>query len=267
MAYVTAAELANAKNNRDHELAMDAHRRRMERRAAFVESNPNAVSPQERAAVQSWQHDQGLTGRESALQEHELNMLKERNAGELAVQAEKTHGMTLQGSEAARATGEANKAIAEIGAQRDRDVAEIGAGRDRDIAKGQTDLQRELAEINAETAQRQSDAQFGYFDKNGVYHGGSNVAAAEAAQRATENKAKIEGETMRSVAEINAEAQAAAREDKASERAEGAMRSLRAKIIANIQSGKIRGMSKQEWDGMTDEQKDAYIDDYISRLN
>ena len=46
-----------------------------------------------------WQHNQGLTGRESALQQHEMNMLKQRGENDKAVAFEKRMGMENQGVE------------------------------------------------------------------------------------------------------------------------------------------------------------------------
>ena len=82
----------------DHEREIaKAHERRMASRSRFIEGNPGAVSPQERAGVMQWQHNQGLTGRESALQQHEMNMLKQRGENDKAVAFEKRMGMENQG--------------------------------------------------------------------------------------------------------------------------------------------------------------------------
>lgn len=85
-------------DDREREFAK-AHERHMARRARFIESNPSAVSPQERAGVMQWQHNQGLTGRESALQQHEMDMLKQHGENDRAVAHEKRMGMENQGVE------------------------------------------------------------------------------------------------------------------------------------------------------------------------
>lgn len=95
----------NKQDERNEELAeraAAAHERRMRSRARFIEGNPNAVSPQERAGVMQWQHNQGLTGRESALQQHEMDMLKQRGANDKAVAFERRMGMENQGVGAAK---------------------------------------------------------------------------------------------------------------------------------------------------------------------
>lgn len=83
-------------DDREREIAK-AHERRMASRARFIEGNPGAVSPQERDGVMQWQHNQGLTGRESALQQHEMNMLKQRGENDKAVAFERRMGMENQG--------------------------------------------------------------------------------------------------------------------------------------------------------------------------
>lgn len=91
-------------DDREREIAK-AHERRMASRSRFIEGNPGAVSPQERAGVMQWKNDQGLTGRERALQQHEMNMLKQRGAIDLGVAEQKRLGMREQGLAAADANG------------------------------------------------------------------------------------------------------------------------------------------------------------------
>lgn len=102
---ITAAErkmalAGNSFNNRNNQIAdltTAAHERRMASRSRFIEGNPGAVSPQERAGVMQWQHNQGLTGRESALQQHEMDMLKQRGENDKDVAFERRMGMENQG--------------------------------------------------------------------------------------------------------------------------------------------------------------------------
>ena len=91
-------------DDREREIAK-AHERRMASRSRFIEGNPGAVSPQERASVMQWKNDQGLTGRERALQQHEMDMLKQRGAIDLGVAEQKRLGMREQGLAAADANG------------------------------------------------------------------------------------------------------------------------------------------------------------------
>ena len=126
----------NNRNNQIADLAAAAHERHMASRARFIEGNQNAVSPQERAGVMQWQHNQGLTGRERAIQDFERGMARDRIKGDVAVAREKRLGMKEQGSDAATVTANAT----------------IEGNRSR----------------------------FGYFDKDGTYHPGSDVKSAEA---------------------------------------------------------------------------------------
>lgn len=127
------------RNRQLEEAAIAAHERAMARRARFVESNPNAVSPQERASVMQWKHNQGLTGRESALQQHEMEMLKQHGVNDFRVAEQKRLGMKEQGSDAAEANGHwgftieeqrgANAlALAEKEWAGKKEIAEIDAG-------------------------------------------------------------------------------------------------------------------------------------------
>ena len=74
-----------------------AHERAMRTRSAFAESSPNSVSPQHYAAMMKWRHDNGLTGRERAIQDFERGMARDRIKGDVAVAHEKRMGMENQG--------------------------------------------------------------------------------------------------------------------------------------------------------------------------
>ena len=137
---ITAAErqmalAGNSFNNRNNQIAdltAAAHERRIASRRHFVETNPGAVSPQERDALTQT----GLTGRERAIQDFERGMLQDKIKGEVGVAEAKRDGM-------------------------------IGQGRD-------------AAEINAAVTTEGNRSRFGYFDKDGTYHPGSDVKSAEA---------------------------------------------------------------------------------------
>ena len=112
---ITAAErkmalAGNSFNNRNNQIAdltAAAHERRMASRARFLGAGDGVVSPQERAAIERFQRDQGLTGRESAIQDFERGMARDRIKGDVAVAHEKRMGMKEQGSDAATVTANA----------------------------------------------------------------------------------------------------------------------------------------------------------------
>lgn len=97
---MTRAELYDAGNERRQKVLDAAHERFQRNRDSFVMRNPNAVSPTERWAVERRAERRGLEA-------HELQMLKERQKGELAVAREKRFGMENQGLEAAKVSSEA----------------------------------------------------------------------------------------------------------------------------------------------------------------
>lgn len=265
MAYLTKAELQNAQNNRDHQLFMDAHRRRMERRGAFIESNPGAVSPQERAAVQSWQHRQGLTGRESALQAHELKMLETQNAGNLAVQQEKTKGMIGQGSEATRITADANLEIARLNDEGQTKRTQLGLESQERQHGASLLTQQEIAMAGNEVETQKNQSQFGYFDAQGNYVPGSQVAAERARGESAESVARIQGQSAVKVAKETGAAQVAATKEAAAQRAEQAEAKIRQGLVDKIMTGKIRGMSPQQWKAMSAEEQQAYLDELVQK--
>ena len=162
-------------DDREREIAK-AHERRMASRSRFIEGNPGAVSPQERAGVMQWQQNQGLTGRESALQQHEMDMLKQRGAIDLGVAEQKRLGMREQGSAAAEANGRfgletekqrganaltlaekewaGKKEIADIGLKQHELEWGNGGGRER-IAKIEGSSKVDAARAQAEAAAEQ----------------------------------------------------------------------------------------------------------------
>lgn len=112
---ITAAErkmalAGNSFNNRNNQIAdltAAAHERRMASRARFLGAGDGVVSPQERAAIERFQRDQGLTGRERAIQDFERGMARDRIKGDVVVAHEKRMGMREQGSDAATVTANA----------------------------------------------------------------------------------------------------------------------------------------------------------------
>lgn len=91
----------NRRNNQIADLNAAAHQRFLDGRAHFATINPNAVSPQERAAIAQ----ERLSGRERAIQDFERGMAKDRIAGEIKVSENKRDGMIGQGRDAAEANG------------------------------------------------------------------------------------------------------------------------------------------------------------------
>lgn len=150
-------------DDREREIAK-AHERRMASRSRFIEGNPGAVSPQERASVMQWKNDQGLTGRERALQQHEMDMLKQRGAIDLGVAEQKRLGMREQGSAAAEANGR-------FGLETEK----LRGANALTLAEKEWAGKKEIAEIEAKSRQLGIEAEHGSYDENGNYRPGSRV--------------------------------------------------------------------------------------------
>lgn len=154
----------NRRNNQIADLTAAAHERHMASRSRFIEGNPNAVSPQERAGVMEWQHNQGLTGRERAIQDFERGMLHDKIKGEVGVAEAKRDGMIGQGRDAAEANGRWGL---EIEKQRGASALTL---EERKMAG-----QKDLAEIEAKSRQLGIEAEHGSYDENDNYRPGSRV--------------------------------------------------------------------------------------------
>jgi len=189
----------NNRNNQIADLTAAAHERRMASRARFIEGNPNSVSPQERAGVMQWQHDQGLTGRERALQDFERGMARDRIKGDVAVAHEKRLGMREQGSDAAEANGKWGLEIESTRGQNALNLAE------REWTK-----KKEIAEIEAKTRQLGIEAEHGSYDEQGKYRPGSRVlserergdSAVDVETARQEGALKVEQERSKTASEI-----------------------------------------------------------------
>lgn len=110
-----------------------AHERYEQGRKNFIERNPNAVNPWERA-----QYLNGNAADTRGLMAHEREMLREKNAGELAVAEQKRYGMKEQGSDAARANAEAAQRAAELEWATKKEIASMDLegkkyGADKDL--------------------------------------------------------------------------------------------------------------------------------------
>lgn len=165
---ITAAErqmalAGNSFNNRNNQIAdltAAAHERRIASRRHFVETNPGAVSPQERDALTQT----GLTGRERAIQDFERGMLQDKIKGEVGVAEAKRDGMIGQSRDAAEANGRWGL---EIEKQRGASALTL---EERKMAG-----QKDLAEIDAQSRQLGIEAEHGSYDENGNYRPGSRV--------------------------------------------------------------------------------------------
>jgi len=165
----------------------DAHERFMARREAFIRRNPNAVNSLERQSVLGRANQMED---EDRMREHEKEMVKEKNAGELAVAQEKRMGMKEQGADAAAQNKEAAIRAAEKQWNAQKDIAKTNAESEKHKATTQAEAQKDIAKTDAEAkktvAKTQADAvvqtgeqKNGYTDENGVYHPGSDVEAAK----------------------------------------------------------------------------------------
>ena len=140
---MTLAELNMAKNERRQAVLDAAHERFQKNRDSFVMRNPNAVSPTERWAVERRAERRGLEA-------HELQMLKERQKGDLEIAKEKTNGMINQGSEAARISSEAEADWQKYKADRGVTAAEKEWAARKEIGQLESDARKYEAEKRLE---------------------------------------------------------------------------------------------------------------------
>ena len=133
-----------------------AHERFMQRRRNFIERNPNAVSHFERKAVFS---DPQAVREQAALRQHELNVIKAKNAGEIAVAGKKSEGMANQGVAAARVNADMDKERIGAGLKQHelemanrKDIAGIQSKTQMSIAELQNKAQLETARLQGENA-------------------------------------------------------------------------------------------------------------------
>ena len=150
----------NRRNNQIADLNAAAHQRFLDGRAHFATINPNAVSPQERAAIAQ----ERLSGRERAIQDFERGMAQDRIAGEIKVSENKRDGMIGQGRDAAEANGRWGL---EIEKQRGASALTL---EERKMAG-----QKSIAEIGAKSHQFGIEAEHGSYDEKGNYRPGSRV--------------------------------------------------------------------------------------------
>lgn len=265
MAYVSARDLQNRRNQRLADDQLMAHERFMARRTGFIESNPGAVSGQERAAVMDWQHNRGLTGRETALQAHELEMLKEKNEGELAIQKEKTVSMRDQGLSAAEANnrGRWDLEIAQANNQTAIEKTKLELESQEKQQQAGLLTQQEIAMASQEAEREKSRAQFGYFDEKGNYVAGSQVNAEGERGDASVKAAEIQSQGAVEVAKETGAAQVEAAKEAARQRAEVANAKVRQDIVNKILTGKYNGMSLKQWNRMTEEERQAWLNEQV----
>ena len=159
-------ELNEFRNDQLEDAAIEAHERRMARRNRFVESNPNAVSPQERAGIERWRYDQGLTGRERDLQRFEMDMLRQRGENDLQVAEQRRFGMKEQGADAAEFNAGASKYRTDAEAAWRQHEADML--KDVEGLKGRNalDLETRRGENALRLAERQGRIENDRFDSN-----------------------------------------------------------------------------------------------------
>lgn len=146
MAFNLTMEEQDLANQRVAQLRQNAHQRFMQGRSNFVGSNPNAVSPGERAAFAP------PSVQTLALRQHEMDMLKQQGENALGVEKEHSAGLRGQGAEAAGLRGEAERDVARITGETAREVENI-RGRNALSVEEQRMLGAENVEtIKGETA-------------------------------------------------------------------------------------------------------------------
>lgn len=222
----------NDRNDQLNEMAVSAHERRMASRSRFIEGNPNAVSPQERAGVMQWQHNQGLTGRERAIQDFERGMAKDRIAGEIKVSENKRDGMIGQGRDAAEANGRWGL---EIEKQRGASALTL---EERKMAG-----QKDLAEIEAGVKKHEIDTRHkGILDTNDA-----NVEIEDRRQKGALDVEKERGKSAAEIARDNRLAAAAEAERARQEKNNQAQEERILEMVKNIEKNPDnRNLTTQE---------------------
>ena len=126
------------------------HERRMQRRINFIESNPMAVSPQERSL---------LLGRrrqmedEDRLRKHEMDMLDKRNAGQLDVAKANAEGLKNQGLGAAEVRAAADKALAGMNADNQFRIRQMELDAQESLEREKNHLERARLDHEYQKAQ------------------------------------------------------------------------------------------------------------------
>ena len=176
-----------------------AHERFMESRRNFAEANPNAMSPQERRQIMF-----GNAEDKGGLMMHEKEMLREKNAGELAVAQEKRAGMREQGSDAAAANAEAAQRTAEIEWAGRKGIAEMEADSKRYIADKDAETKTHIADKDFEGKRYGYDTQFDIAEQQGK----DNLEIEKQKGKDAQALAETQGGTAERVAATQAQAQA-----------------------------------------------------------
>ena len=175
-------------------MELSAHERAMRRRANFIESNPNAVSPQERAGVMQWQHNQGLTGREKAMQAFERGMLGDKIKGEVDVAHEKRLGMENQGVAAAKLrygyVDENGNRVdgSDVLSEKERQLGQ------KNVTRIQGENSLKVEEARQSGALKQSELEWGRSNPDGTRTVGGRESVAQAEGKARVDAAKAQAE-------------------------------------------------------------------------
>ena len=122
-----------------------------------------------------WQHNQGLTGRESALQQHEMNMLKQRGENDKAVAFERRMGMENQGLGVGRLKHGYTDEGGNYHEGSEERIARQQGKNALDLAEKEWAKKKEIAELDAKSRQLGIEAEHGSYDENGNYRPGSRV--------------------------------------------------------------------------------------------
>lgn len=182
-----------AQNDAWNDVYGRARARRLEARADIAMADPGRFSPFERKALIDWRN----RNEPNALRQHELNMLQQKGKDEIAVAEQKRFGMKEQGADAAEWGFKGKEVEGEYGLKQH----EIDAAAKTNVAT----IEAGASKYGADRVSEASKSQHGYFDEKGVYHPGSNVAAAkaqaEAAAAEKEQKRALEEQKLRAAEE------------------------------------------------------------------
>ena len=152
-----------------------------------------------------WQHDHGLTGRERALQQHEMDMLKQHGENDFRVAEQKRFGMKEQGSAAAEANGR-------FGLETEK----LRGANALSLAEKEWAGKKNIAEIDAGVKKHEIDTRHkGIVDTNDA-----NVEIEDRRQKGALDVEKERGKTAAEIARENREAAAAEAEKRRQEGAQ-----------------------------------------------
>ena len=267
---LTAREIEQNQRARQRE----QNRQNLEARDDFLASkqksilaNPGGYSPFERRAV-----EEEINGRR--LREHELDLLDKKNAGELALQQERTR----TAGEAARQSGLTQIELSRL---QDGFIDESGNSvpgskyrleRER-INAGLSQAEREFA-TRERIADLETKRRYGYFDEKGDYVGGSDFNAADVTGEHRANAAEAQAKEARAMKELDlarrdgiTDKNNNARLRFENERAAKSDKKTRDQVAKEIAQDMYRsaGLPSESWMKMSVEEKNKAIDMILGR--